>query len=106
MKTLEKFKAVSFCFRCYWKVSEVGEVGDDWGRWVWDFLALPQGVFTSELVYLLYVECLQVIKPMAFVFVILEFDATLDDGREIWELAQLLVNKMLFQDLIDGYMKY
>ena len=46
---------------------------------------------------------------MAFVFVLLEFDATLGDGREIWEVAQLLVNKMcpgLFQDLIDGYMKY
>ena len=46
---------------------------------------------------------------MAVVFVLLEFDATLDDGCEIWELAQFLRNKMspgLFQDFMDRYLKH
>ena len=45
---------------------------------------------------------------MAVVFVTLEFDSTMDDGCEIWELAQFLWNKMapvLFQDFMDGYLK-
>ena len=49
------------------------------------------------------------IKPMTFVFVLLGFDATLDDGCGIYELAQCLGDKMfpgLFQDFIDGYLKY
>ena len=46
---------------------------------------------------------------MVVVFVLLEFDATLGDGCEVWEVAQFLGNKMpsgLFQDFMDGYLKY
>ena len=49
------------------------------------------------------------IKLMAVVFALLEFDATLGDECGIWELAQFLGNKMspgLFQDFMNGYLKY
>ena len=74
--------------RLYLFVSDIIEKNDG-GRWVQDFLVLPQGIgshslVASDLVYLVCAECLLMIKPMAVVFVLLEFDATLDDGCGIW----------------------
>ena len=43
----------------------------------WELL---QSLFASKVVYLVCVECLQMINPMTVVFVLLEFDATLGDG--------------------------
>ena len=65
--------------RLYLFVYDVIEKNDG-GRRVQDFFEVPQGIFASELVYFVCVECLQMIKPMAVVFVLLKFDATLGDG--------------------------
>ena len=49
------------------------------------------------------------IKPMAVVFDLLEFDATLGDGCGIWELVQFLGNKIfpgLFKYFMDEHLKY
>ena len=73
------------------------------------FLALPQGIFANDLANLVSVGYLWMLKPMAVVFVLLEFDTTLGDGCGVWEFVQFLGNKMspgLFRDFMDGYLKY
>ena len=71
MSTLDESKAVSFWFEMLLK--RMIEGGDY-------FLALPQGIFANDLANLVSVEYLWMLKPMAVVFVLLEFDTTLGDG--------------------------
>ena len=63
----------------------------------WELL---HSLFASELVYLVYVECLEMIKPMVVVFVLLEFDATLVIGVEFENLRSFWGIKCL-----QGYSK-